>query len=38
MLQDMGMENISHIDTGFGGWTEDGLDIQTYDEWKADQG
>lgn len=35
MLQDIGMENISHLDTGFGGWIEDGEEIQTYDDWKA---
>ncbi|MFT7473753.1 MAG: 3-mercaptopyruvate sulfurtransferase SseA [Verrucomicrobiales bacterium] len=35
LLQDMGMENVSHIDTGFGGWKEDGLDIEDYDTWKA---
>ena len=37
MLQDMGMENISHIDTGFSGWQEDGLDVQDYDTWKAER-
>lgn len=31
----MGMVNVSHIDTGFGGWIDDGLAIQDYDEWKA---
>jgi len=35
MLQDMGMENISHIDTGFNGWVEAGLEVQSYDDWKA---
>ena len=35
MLQDMGMEKVSHIDTGFTGWLDAGLPIQTYDEWKA---
>jgi rhodanese-related sulfurtransferase len=29
-LQDMGMDNISHISTGFNGWIEDGLDIEDY--------
>ncbi len=31
----MGMEKVAHIDTGFNGWVDDGLDVQTYDEWKA---
>lgn len=35
MLQDMGMENISHVDTGFQGWQAAGLPVQDYDEWKA---
>jgi len=34
-LNDMGMERASHIETGFHGWRTDGLDIVTYDEWKA---
>lgn len=29
------MEKISHIDTGFSGWEEDGLPVQDYDAWKA---
>lgn len=35
MLQDMGMAKISHIDSGFNGWVEAGLEVQPYDEWKA---
>jgi len=34
-LDDMGMNRASHIESGFGGWRNDGLDIDTYDEWKA---
>ena len=33
----MGMENISHVDTGFGGWKKDRLDVQSYEDWQADQ-
>lgn len=32
------MDNVSHIDTGFGGWQNEGLPIQHYDEWRASQG
>ncbi len=34
-LNDMGMDRASHIETGFGGWRDDGLEVQSYDEWKA---
>ncbi len=33
----MGMENISHIETGFNGWVDDGLAVEDYDTWKANQ-
>ena len=36
-LQDMGLEKVSHIVTGFGGWKEAGLPIVDYDTWKADR-
>ena len=36
-LQDMGMANISHIDTGFHGWVEDGFAIEDYETWKANK-
>ncbi len=36
MLQDMGMEKISHIDSGFNGWVEAGLTTIDYDSWKAE--
>ena len=34
-LNDMGMDRASHIETGFGGWRDAGLDVVTYDEWRA---
>lgn len=34
-LQDMGLERVSHIETGFTGWHDDGLPVQPYDEWNA---
>ena len=36
-LKDMGMEKISHIETGFGGWQADDMPIETYEEWKANR-
>ena len=35
MLNDMGLTNASHIETGFGGWKADGLAIVDYDEWRS---
>ena len=35
-LKDMGLEKVSHIVTGFGGWRDDGLPVVDYDTWKAD--
>ena len=37
-LKDMGMEKISHIETGFGGWQADEMPIETYEDWKANRG
>ncbi len=37
MLQDMGMTQISHIETGFTGWVADGLAVEDYDSWKANR-
>ena len=34
-LNDMGMARASHIETGFGGWRDAALPIQTYEEWRA---
>jgi hypothetical protein len=31
----MGMEKVSHIDTGFSGWRDDALGVQGYEDWKA---
>ena len=36
-LKDMGMEKISHIETGFGGWQADEMPIESYEEWKANR-
>ena len=36
-LKDMGMERISHIETGFGGWREDDMPIETYEDWQANR-
>ena len=32
----MGMENVSHIDSGFNGWVEDGFPTIEYEAWKAE--
>lgn len=34
-LQDMGLEKVSHIETGFGGWRSDGLPTVDYDTYRA---
>ena len=34
-LIDMGLEQASHIETGFKGWAADGLPVVAYDDWKA---
>ena len=31
------MEKVSHIDTGFTGWVEDGLAVEDYETWKANR-
>ena len=36
-LKDMGLEKISHIEPGFGGWQADDMPIETYEEWKANR-
>ena len=36
-LKDMGMERISHIETGFGGWQADEMPIESYEDWKANR-
>ncbi len=33
-LQDMGVERLSHIETGFTGWKDDGMPIVDYDTYK----
>jgi rhodanese-related sulfurtransferase len=37
-LNDMGLEQASHIESGFKGWEADGLPVVRYDEWKAARG
>ncbi len=34
-LQDMGLERVSHVETGFTGWHDDGMPVQPYDDWKS---
>jgi rhodanese-related sulfurtransferase len=34
-LGEMGMDNVSHIVGGFTAWRDDGLAVETHDEWKA---
>ena len=34
-MQDMGLPKVSHVETGFTGWAEDGLPVISYEEWKA---
>lgn len=34
-LQDMGLAKVSHIETGFGGWKDDGMPVVTYDEFRG---
>ena len=36
LLKDMGLEKVSHIESGFGGWKEAGFPVVDYDTWKAD--
>ncbi len=34
-LQDMGLPKVSHIATGFKGWSEDGMPVSDYDTFRA---
>ena len=34
-LQDMGLGKVSHIETGFGGWRADGLEVVDYDTYRG---
>jgi len=34
-LNDMGMSNASHIETGFSGWQADDLPTVSYEDWLA---
>lgn len=33
-LQDLGVEKVSHIESGFKGWASDGMPVQDYETWK----
>lgn len=35
IVQDMGLPKVSHVETGFGGWKEDGMPVVDYDTFKA---
>jgi len=37
LLAYMGVEQVSHIETGFGGWKQDGMPIEDYDTYKSKQ-
>ena len=37
LLKDMGMEKVSHIVTGFGGWKADGFATVDYETWKNER-
>ena len=37
LLADMGMERLSHVETGFAGWKADGMAVEDYDTWKANR-
>lgn len=34
-LKDMGLERVSHIVTGFGGWKEAGFPVVDHDTWRG---
>ena len=36
-MAEIGLEKVSHVETGFAGWKEDGLETQGYDAWKANR-
>lgn len=35
LLKDMGVEKVTHVDTGFAGWKSDEMPIEDHDTWKA---
>ncbi len=37
VLKDMGVPKVSHIETGFTGWRDDGLGLTDYATWKSDR-
>ncbi|HCB34071.1 MAG TPA: rhodanese [Acidimicrobiaceae bacterium] len=34
-LRQMGVPKLSHIETGFGGWSADGMPVADYETWKS---
>jgi rhodanese-related sulfurtransferase len=34
-LKDMGLERVSHVESGFKGWKEDGMPVVDYATWKS---
>ncbi len=34
-MQDMGVEKVSHVETGFGGWRADGMPVTDYDTFRS---
>ena len=36
VLQDMGVEKVSHIEPGFGGWKNE-MPVEDYETWKANR-
>ncbi|MCP4959111.1 MAG: rhodanese-like domain-containing protein [Actinomycetia bacterium] len=37
VLSDMGLPKVSHIETGFTGWRDDGFELTDYDTWKSNR-
>lgn len=35
-LKDMGLEKVSHIESGFNGWKDAGLPVVDHATWKVD--
>ena len=35
LLKDMGLERVSHIESGFRGWAEAGYEVVDFATWKA---
>lgn len=35
VVQDMGLPKVAHVETGFGGWKQDGMPVVDYDTFKG---